>query len=327
VNLLTYKQYSFRLHSGQLFFLNRARKYDFFTNFSTYNNSFAAIKTPIMQVFRTVEAVKNALGKVRENQQKIGFVPTMGALHSGHLNLIQEAQRQNDVVVVSIFVNPTQFNNSNDLEKYPRVPQQDLGLLEAQGVDMAFLPTVEEVYPSKAVSESFDFGGLDEVMEGSFRPGHFKGVATVVKRFFDIVKPDEAYFGEKDFQQLQVIRRLAEQLPTPPNIKGIPTQRSEKGLALSSRNALLSPQELKDALLIYRSLHWAQKQVTRSTPQEIEREITARFAASPLQLEYVQIAAEDNLKPIRHFSSERPTRIFLAAYAGSVRLIDNVSLI
>ncbi len=280
-----------------------------------------------MQVFHTVEAVQKALAEVRHNNQKIGFVPTMGALHTGHLNLVQEAQIHNDVVVVSIFVNPTQFNNSSDLANYPRVPEKDLSLLKEQQVDMAFLPSVEEMYPNKTAAGAFNFDGLDEVMEGSFRPGHFKGVATIVKRFFEIVQPNRAYFGEKDFQQLQVIRTLAAQMPNAPEILGVPTQRSAKGLALSSRNELLSSVEKEDALLIFNSLSWAQTQVTRSTPQEIERAIVARFEASPLRLEYVQIADEDTLRPILHFSSQCPTRIFIAAYAGSVRLIDNVSLI
>ncbi len=280
-----------------------------------------------MQVFHKAEDLRQSLASGREKGAVIGFVPTMGALHQGHLNLVEEAQGQSDVVVVSIFVNPTQFNNSSDLANYPRLPQKDIALLRQQGVQVAFMPTEDEVYPHVVESESFGFNGLDEVMEGAFRPGHFKGVATVVKRFFEMVRPHLAFFGEKDFQQLQIIRALVKQQALPVRIRAVPTQRSEKGLALSSRNALLSAREREEALLIYNSLMWAKSEVAHQSPEAIVKGVKQRFAGSSLRLEYVQIADEENLQPVTRFKQGVATRIFLAAYAGQVRLIDNVSLI
>ncbi len=278
-----------------------------------------------MQVFHTVNSLQNALFAERKAGKNVGFVPTMGALHEGHLNLVRQAQNENDIVVVSIFVNPTQFNNSSDLENYPRIPQTDVKLLEKEQVTYAFLPTEAEIYPVKTSTEQFNFNGLDTKMEGAHRPGHFNGVATVVKRLFDIVKPQKAYFGEKDFQQLLIIKSLVKQLNLPIEIVPVPTLRATEGLALSSRNERLSDAQKTQALTIIKSMRWAQEQFYTLTPKAILMEIEKQFSKSGMQLQYAQIADAENLVAMND-SAEKKARIFIAAFAGEVRLIDNLPL-
>lgn len=279
-----------------------------------------------MQVFYTVDSLQNALLSERQAGKNIGFVPTMGALHQGHLNLVNKAQKQNDIVVVSIFVNPTQFSNSSDLENYPRLPEADVLLLEKAQVTYAFLPTEAEVYPVKTTTEHFNFNGLDTKMEGAHRPGHFDAVATVVKRLFDIVKPQKAYFGEKDYQQLLIIKSLVKQLILPIDIIAVPTLRSKNGLALSSRNERLSENQKKEALIIVQTMIWAQQQYNLQPFATILSEIEKRFSLSGLELQYAQIVGAESLTTLEPHLEKEPARIFIAAFAGEVRLIDNLSL-
>lgn len=277
-----------------------------------------------MQIFERVADLQQYLQA--RPKRSIGFVPTMGALHSGHLALVERAAAENHCVVVSIFVNPTQFNNPEDLQHYPRHPEEDLKLLAGKGVTAAFMPSTAEIYPAGVHSEKPDLGGLDEIMEGRHRPGHFQGVATVVVRFFEIVQPTRAYFGEKDFQQLVIIRQVVRARELPVEVVGHPTQRSREGLALSSRNQLLSAEDRQRALLIYRCLQWARQQAGRVTPAEIRTEISERFADSPLELEYVEIADTETLKPLEDWQEANHARIFISAWISGVRLIDNESL-
>lgn len=258
----------------------------------------------------------------------VGFVPTMGALHEGHLSLVRAAREACDTVVVSIFVNPTQFNDPKDLQNYPRTEEADLKLLEAAGVDFVFAPSVAEVYPEPD-TRVFDFGSLDKVMEGEHRPGHFNGVGQVVSRLFDIVKPDKAFFGEKDFQQLAIIRNMVAQLGMQVGIVGCPIIRDTDGLARSSRNTLLSPEHRAAAPHIYEVLSDAGGSLRGTVPvAEAKRIIAERIDAEPLlKTEYVEIAAADTLQAASEWSGVvGDLRCFVAVQAGAVRLIDNVAI-
>lgn len=258
----------------------------------------------------------------------VGFVPTMGALHEGHLSLVRAAREACDTVVVSIFVNPTQFNDPKDLQNYPRTEEADLKLLEAAGVDFVFAPSVGEVYPEPD-TRVFDFGRLDKVMEGEHRPGHFNGVGQVVSRLFDIVKPDKAFFGEKDFQQLAIIRNMVAQLGMQVGIVGCPIVRDTDGLARSSRNTLLTPAHRSAAPHIYEVLSDAVSSLRGTVPvAEAKRIIAERINAEPLlKTEYVEIAAAETLRPAQEWGSAvGDLRCFVAVQAGAVRLIDNVAI-
>lgn len=279
-----------------------------------------------MQVFESASELSTFLGKQRKDGKTIGFVPTMGALHEGHLSLITHARKENDLTVISIFINPTQFNNKEDLEKYPRVVEEDLVKLESIQSDVVFLPDVKEMYPEGVQSEKLDLNGLDTYMEGKFRPGHFEGVATIVKRFFEIIKPDRAYFGEKDFQQLLIIRHINNSLNLGIEIVAHPTERSRKGLALSSRNELLNPEEKEVSLIIPGTLEWARKNYSNYTPSGLKQAIAKRFENAFPKLEYVEISNSENLEPVHSWNEAEHVRIFIAAFTGKVRLIDNVSL-
>lgn len=259
---------------------------------------------------------------------KVGFVPTMGALHKGHLSLVENALKDNDVVVVSIFVNPTQFDNPKDLAKYPRVPEKDLAVLEGLSQDLLiYLPPVSDIYGSNIVSESYNFDGLEHEMEGKHRKGHFDGVGTVLKTFFKIVNPDKAYFGEKDFQQLQIVRKLVQSENLDLEIIGCPIFREENGLAMSSRNERLSPQEFKDAAFIYKVLSEVREKFPTSTFKELDDYVAERFLSRPfLKLEYFQIANEDTLRAGEKKDNATKYRAFIAVFVGDVRLIDNISL-
>jgi len=279
-----------------------------------------------MQIFKTVAELKNHLAPLLSQGSSIGFVPTMGALHSGHLSLVNHASLENDFTVVSIFVNPTQFNNASDLEKYPRDIESDLQKLKNTSCNIVFLPSEKEMYPVKTESIDIDLNGLDKVMEGAHRPGHFDGVATIVSRFFEIVQPTRAYFGEKDFQQLLIIRQLTNTLNLPVEIIGHPIERSEKGLALSSRNALLSDEDKEQALALWKALLWMKQNYNTHTPYNIYEETSRRFEGAKPELEYVQIVDENTLKPITSWADSKHARAFIAAYISGVRLIDNLQL-
>lgn len=258
---------------------------------------------------------------------KIGLVPTMGALHEGHLSLIQRAKEENEKCAASIFVNPTQFNNPEDLEKYPRTVERDLELLEKAGCDMVFLPTVEEMYPSPTALR-FDFGNLEHVLEGEFRPGHFNGVGIVVSKLFHMIQPDKAYFGLKDMQQCAVINRMVKDLNFPLTLVLCPTVRAEDGLALSSRNARLSAEARAQAPFLYASLQEGKALLLAGhSPEETKKQITELFKKHPeFRLEYYEIVAFETLEPLTLYNSEVKTALVLAAHLNGVRLIDNIIL-
>ncbi len=279
-----------------------------------------------MHIFRTAQSLIDHLNEQRAKGSSIGFVPTMGALHSGHLALINHAAKYNDVVVVSIFVNPTQFNNAEDLKRYPRNIEDDIEKLSTTNCQVLFHPEVSEMYPEKVESQSIDLGGLDTVMEGAHRPGHFDGVATIVSRFFKIVNPDRAYFGEKDYQQLQIIRHVSKQMGFKVQIVPHPIERNSGGLALSSRNQLLSTEDQVKSLAIVNSLTWARENHGTLSPKQIESAIKERFSSEPLELEYVEVVNQENLKNIASWEEAKHARIFIAAHISGVRLIDNLLL-
>ena len=256
---------------------------------------------------------------------KIGFVPTMGALHEGHASLVRRCRAENDQVVVSVFVNPTQFNDPTDLKNYPRTLDADVALLEKVGADWVYAPTVEDIYPEPDTRQ-FDFGGLDQVMEGACRPGHFNGVGQVVSRLLTIVKPDVAYFGEKDFQQLAIIRYMVRQLNLPVRIEGCPIVREDDGLALSSRNRLLTPEHRAAAPMICQALKAGVAQAGKLPVDEVRRLIEQQIASSPLlEVEYVNIVDNDTLQEITDWTSA-PLRVCVAVRAGAIRLIDNMDI-
>lgn len=266
------------------------------------------------------------LDPLRNAGKRIGFVPTMGALHEGHLSLLRRARAENDVVVCSIFVNPTQFNDPKDLEKYPRMPEEDLRLLESVSCDYAFLPPVEEVYPEGFQLLDIHFGTLETVMEGAWRPGHFRGMATVVKRLFDIVKPTRAYFGEKDFQQLAIVRDMVKQLHIPVEISGCATLREADGLAMSSRNMLLTDAQRKAAPLIYKALTQGASYIPALQPPAI-RDLVIRFIQqSPLlHVQYFDIVNPDTLTSLSRWEGHHKAQACVAVLTDGPRLIDNMA--
>jgi pantoate--beta-alanine ligase len=250
----------------------------------------------------------------------------MGALHEGHMALVRRAKKTTDVVVVSVFVNPTQFNNPSDLKLYPRTPEKDAALLEQNGCDIAFFPTVEEIYPEGYQTPHIPLGQLETVMEGEFRPGHFKGVVQVVNRFFELVKPDYAFFGMKDFQQVAVIRHMVKYLGLSVEIVPCPTLREASGLAMSSRNMRLSAHQLVEAIAIYDTLSRAKIQAAYMTPQEVKADALVFFAQSDLKLEYFTIADPITLEELSDEWVDGATAC-IAAFCGEVRLIDNMALV
>lgn len=280
-----------------------------------------------MHVFKEKEALNSYLSSYHDKNLPVGFAPTMGALHDGHLSLVEESKKHNAVTVVSIFVNPTQFDNQEDLSKYPKTLESDLALLQKSNCDVVFVPEVTEMYNSDISSKHFDFEGLEKQMEGAFRKGHFDGVGTVVKLLFDIVKPTHAYFGEKDFQQLQVIKKLVKLEGLQVNIVGCPIYREPNGLAMSSRNQRLSPKEKQEAGFIYTILNQAKINYPKKTILELNNWVKEQFENHPLlKLEYFTIADEETLNPVTDKKESNKPRAFIAAYYNTVRLIDNLSL-
>ncbi|MEY2692310.1 MAG: Pantothenate synthetase [Bacteroidota bacterium] len=261
-------------------------------------------------------------------ENSVGFVPTMGALHQGHLSLLEVSLQNNTITVISIFVNPTQFNNPEDLLKYPRTFENDVQLIETVSPEiLIYAPTVEDIYNGNTISESYDFDGLELVMEGEFRPGHFDGVGTVVKRLFEIVRPHNAYFGEKDFQQLQIVKKLVEKLQLPVTIIPCPIYREANGLAMSSRNERLSAEERKEAAMIYKTLLLAKTQFEQTEPQQVIEWVKNQFKAHPFfKLEYFTIADEAQLLPCNTKEAGKKYRAFIAVFANKIRLIDTISL-
>ncbi|WPR72111.1 pantoate--beta-alanine ligase [Flavobacterium sp. NG2] len=281
-----------------------------------------------MPIFSGKAALMTFLKSIKNKNTSIGFVPTMGALHQGHLSLMQQSLNENQKTVVSIFVNPTQFNNPEDLKKYPRTLESDTKKIEALNPDIIiYAPTVEDIYEENVSSESFDFDGLENQMEGKFRPGHFDGVGTIVKRLFEIVQPNNAYFGEKDFQQLQIVKKMTQKNNLPVNIIGCPIHREENGLAMSSRNERLSPEQRSEASVIYKTLKNAELLFQNKSATEVTEWVNEVFNNHPtFELEYFQIAEEDSLLPCIEKSKDKNYRAFIAVFVNNIRLIDTISL-
>ncbi|WP_299113826.1 pantoate--beta-alanine ligase [uncultured Winogradskyella sp.] len=282
-----------------------------------------------MKIFHNKTDLSSHLQSLRRSKATIGFVPTMGALHEGHLSLVNFGLSDNDFVVVSIFVNPTQFNNAEDLEKYPRTLDRDVKLLETVSDSKIFVynPSVEDIYDNNITSESFTFDGLEHEMEGAFRPGHFDGVGTIVKRLLEIVKPNKAYFGQKDFQQLQIVKKMVELHKIPAEIIGCPIFRAADGLAMSSRNERLKPEYRVVAPFIYKTLKTAKTKFGTKSAKAVTEWVTKQFANQEfLELEYFLIADVKTLKPVKRKSTKKVYRAFIAVYADDIRLIDNIAL-
>jgi pantoate--beta-alanine ligase len=280
-----------------------------------------------MIIFTEKHALKVYLSTLKAQDKTIGFVPTMGALHQVHLSLIKQAQQKNDVVIVSIFVNPTQFDNKEDLVKYPITLESDTKLLKSISCDVLFHPSVEEIYQENIVSENFDFDGLEHQMEGKFRDGHFNGVGTIVKTLFEIVEPDKAYFGQKDFQQFQIIKKMVEKHQLNLKIKGCKIFREKDGLAMSSRNTRLTKEQREIAPFIYKTLKKAKKKFTTENVEKVNEWVENQFKKEPLlELEYFTIANEKTLETINKKESGKKYRAFIAVFAGEIRLIDNIQL-
>lgn len=281
-----------------------------------------------MQIINQKRELSTLISSYKKKGMTIGFVPTLGALHAGHLSLLKEAYQHSDVVVVSIFVNPTQFDNSSDLKKYPKLLEKDLQLLEASFPEsIVFAPSTSEIYGEKIVAQKFDFGLLEQEMEGKHRSGHFDGVATVVQILFDIVRPDKAFFGEKDFQQLQIVRKLVEITNQPVEIIGCPIVREPSGLAMSSRNERLLPIERERAAFLHKILLQAKAAFGTKSADDITQCTRKHFEDnSHIKLEYFEIADVETLKNAKEKESGKKYRAFVAAYIGDVRLIDNIAL-
>ncbi len=280
-----------------------------------------------MKVFTTQKELKRYLNTLSPSANQIGLVPTMGALHFGHLSLIEESKKHDHFTVASIFVNPTQFDKKEDLEKYPRTLDRDLDLLKEQGCDAVFTPSIEDIYRQDVASQKFDFDGLEHEMEGKFRAGHFDGVGTIVKALFEIVSPTRAYFGEKDFQQLQVIRKMVEKHQLPVKVIGCPIFREPHGLAMSSRNERLSKDQRQQASIIFQVLNTVKEKVSSIAINEINTWVQEQFENHPLfDLEYFTLADEHTLHTASQIEPGKSYRAFIAVYAGSIRLIDNLSL-
>nr|WP_311457336.1 pantoate--beta-alanine ligase [uncultured Capnocytophaga sp.] len=281
-----------------------------------------------MKIFNKKLDLQQFLAPFYLEKKAVGLVPTMGALHEGHLSLIQKALSENDIVVVSIFVNPTQFNNAEDLEKYPRNLSGDIKTIERLSQEVViFAPEISEMYENTPKAISFDFGGLDKVMEGKFREGHFQGVATIVEKLFELVKPTRAYFGEKDYQQILIIKSMLEQRKLPVTLVPCPIVREESGLAMSSRNERLSPEGRKQAAFIYSVLQEAQKLFTTASVAEVEAFVKEQFSQKKgFDLEYFTITKADTLEEVKEKKSSESYRAFITVYVEGVRLIDNIAL-
>ena len=280
-----------------------------------------------MLIFNNKADLRSLLSSYTSKGSSIGFVPTMGALHRGHLSLLEQSVKENALTVISIFVNPTQFNNPDDLKKYPRTLEADVVQIKTVSDDIVvFAPSVDEMYDGNTQSASFSFDGLENQMEGSHRPGHFDGVGTIVKKLFEYVQPTNAYFGEKDFQQLQIVKKLVTKNNIPVNVVGCPITREPNGLAMSSRNQRLTDAERDRASFIYKTLVEAQEQFADATIEEVKQYVTQAFAVHPeFELEYFEIAAEDDLVPAT-LKENKKYRAFIAVMLSNVRLIDNISL-
>ena len=277
-----------------------------------------------MQLFTTIKSLREGLQSAHKEGKTIGFVPTMGALHAGHASLVKQSVSQNQITGVSVFVNPTQFNNKEDLAKYPRNLERDMALLESIGADFVFAPTPDEMYSADEMNTvfEFDFGGLDQVMEGKYRPGHFNGVVQVVSKLFNIIEPTRAYFGEKDYQQLAIIHRMVKLMNMSVEIIDCPIVREESGLALSSRNERLSEEEKKTAVNISRVLFESVKLAKQMSVKEVEQWVINQVnAIDGLEVEYYEIVDRQTLQRVSEWGNAIGC---ITVYCGPVRLIDNI---
>ena len=277
-----------------------------------------------MKKFSYIADIKEFIAKEKNDGKSVGFVPTMGALHDGHFSLVKNSVNENDLTIISIFINPIQFNNKEDLKNYPRKIEKDIEGLQKFRVDGVFIPDEKEMYPEPDYTE-YDFGLLDKVMEGKYREGHFRGVAVVVKKLFEIVQPDKAYFGEKDFQQLVVIKELVRQLKLPIEIISCPILREYDGLAMSSRNQLLSVEQRKNAAYISKILFDSQKKVPELSVDILKQWVIRQVNENPvLEVEYFEIVNDTDLQPIKNWNDVFSTHGCIAVKVGKVRLIDNI---
>lgn len=277
-----------------------------------------------MKIAEKIAEVNAFLAPFRKDRKVIGFVPTMGALHSGHVSLVTKCRSECDVVVVSIFVNPLQFNDKNDFKHYPKTIESDLRMLETAGCDLVFVPAVEEIYPD-AEEKKYDLGAIETVMEGKYRPGHYQGVARVVDRLFEIVSPERAYFGAKDYQQIMVIKRMIELVGHNTQVEICPTVRENDGLAMSSRNMRLSPEERQSVPAIYIALSSLPDKIRSSGVQEAYEEFRNYINNVPfLSLEYIQVTDSETLMPLESVEKGQVVASFVSVFCGKIRLIDNI---
>ena len=281
-----------------------------------------------MKIFNNKLELQHFLNSFNQEKKSVGLVPTMGALHQGHLSLIKKAIEDNDQVVVSIFVNPTQFNNTEDLEKYPRNLEKDIATIQTLSDNIAiFAPAISEMYEGAPTSGNYDFQGLDKVMEGAFRPGHFQGVATIVEKLFRLVHPTRAYFGEKDYQQILIIKNMVSQKKLPVTLVPCPIIREASGLAMSSRNQRLSAEGREKASFIYKVLQEVKEHFTTDSFPDLEIFVKEQFAKKPeFEVEYFLIVDENTLQQTYEKKEHTPYRAFIAVYIEGVRLIDNLAL-
>lgn len=281
-----------------------------------------------MPIFYGKAALIAHLKSIKSIHSTVGFVPTMGALHQGHLSLMQQSLTENENTVVSIFVNPTQFNNPEDLSKYPRTLEEDIKKISGLSADIIlYAPSVDDIYEGKVLPQEFDFDGLEKQMEGKFRPGHFDGVGTIVKKLFKIVNPTNAYFGEKDFQQLQIVKKMVQKNKLNVNVIGCAIYREPNGLAMSSRNERLTEQQRKDGALIYQTLKTAKEKFQTSSAKSVTEWVEKSFQEqNPFVLEYFQIADEATLAPCIRKTKNKKYRAFIAVFVNNIRLIDTISL-
>ena len=281
-----------------------------------------------MHIFYGKAALIEYLNSIKTKHSPIGFVPTMGAIHQGHLSLMQQSMQENQTTVVSIFVNPTQFNNPEDLAKYPRTLEDDLKKITNLSSEIiVYAPPIDDIYVGKPSSQFFDFDGLENQMEGKFRPGHFNGVGTIVKRLFEIVQPTNAYFGEKDFQQLQIVKKMVAKNKMNVNVIGCPIHREPNQLAMSSRNELLSPKEKQEASIIYKTLVEAKEKFKINSAKTVTEWVQKSFDKNPtFILEYFEIADEVTLLPCLRKNINKKYRAFIAVFVNNIRLIDTISL-
>jgi pantoate--beta-alanine ligase len=281
-----------------------------------------------MKIFEKQAELKSFLKSVSTKNSTLGFVPTMGALHDGHLSLLRQSLENNTISVISIFVNPTQFDNNEDLEKYPRTLENDVAKVKTISDSIIiYAPTVSDIYEEQTISEHFDFDGIEKQMEGEFRPGHYDGVGTIVKKLFEIIRPTNAYFGEKDFQQLQIVKKLVEKLNMGINIVACPIYREKSGLAMSSRNERLTENEKKEAALIYEILKTSKLMFQTKSAKAISAWVAKSFKKhNNFKLEYFQIAEESSLLPCSRKNKNKKYRAFIAVFINNIRLIDTISL-